>query len=288
MVAKNFMMLVPVSIPILCTALSYNWSLGFGIEGELLVFVLLSAVSILTLDGFFRLRRSFGGLKLMQVYVVTYLSLQILWPYASYDRFLMPLLPFLLLLSILGFAHLVGIVRRELSQGPVVNKISAAFVGLVLVFLVASSLTAYSHGLYGSVFKVRRSGVSRAIEDLEAIKWINAHTEPADVLVCYRDPTYYLYTGHKATRCSSLRKGGVTTAQPDDFDKQANTIFEIIRENGARYLISTSSDMEFESKADLYRTTYRSLLRKYPETFVPVFKSETGAVVYRIGSLESE
>jgi hypothetical protein len=285
MVAKNFLMLVPVSIPIVCAALSYDWPRNFGTEGQVLGFVLFSICLILTVAGFLRLRARFGALRLMQIYVITYLGLQILWPYSGYDRFLMPLLPFLLVFLITGFAHPVNLVRAELSQGRVVNKITAVFVASALVLLIVAASSAYAYGAYGSVLKAKRSWVARAEEDREAIQWINERTDQHDVLVCYRDPTYYLYTGRKATRCSPLRTGGLTTAQSDDFDEQAKSIFEVIRENDARYLIMTSSDMEMESRADLYRQTYRALLNEHPEIFVPVFKSGSGAVVYRIESV---
>ena len=282
MIAKNFLMLVPVSIPIVCLGLSYAWPRSFGTGGQVFGLVLFIIVLIFTVAGFFRLRARFGALKLMQVYVVIYLILQVLWPYSGYDRFLMPLLPFLSLFLISGFARPVNLVRKELSQGSIANKISAAFVALMLTILVGASLSAYCYGLYGSVFKLRRVWVTRALEDRAAIQWLNANTDASDVLVCYRDPAYYLYTGRKATRCSPLRTGGITTPQADDLEEQAKTVFKIIEENNARYLILTSTDMALEDRADLYRTTYNALLDKHPEIFVPVFTSTSGATVYRI------
>src|SRR5262249_17216716 len=282
MVAKNFLMLVPVSVPIVCTGLSYDWPSNFGTEGQVVGFILFSIVLILTAAGFFRLRTQGRALKLIHLYVLTYLGLQMLWPYSGYDRFLMPLLPFLSLFLILGFAHPVNLVRVELSRAPLANRISAAFVALVLITLVGASFSAYSYGLYGSVFKVRKVWVTRAQEDREAIQWVSEHTTISDVLICYRDPTYYLHTERKATRCSPLRTGGITAAQPDDLDEQANTIFKIIEENKARYLILTSTDMELEDRADLYRRAYNELLEKHSEIFVPVFTSPSGATIYRI------
>ena len=282
MVAQNFLMLVPVSIPIVCMGLTSDWARSFGTEGQVLGLVLFIIVLILIVDGFFRLRTHFGALKLMQIYVVTYLTLQVLWPYSGYDRFLMPLLPFLLLFLITGFARPVNMVWGERSQGPLTNRISAVVVALVLTILVGASLSAYGYGLYGSVSRLKRTRTAQALEDLEAIQWINEHTDPSDVLVCYRDLNYYLYTGRKATFACPLVVAGLMTAQPDKLDQQAKTILQIIDENHARYLILTPIDLEEEYEAYLYRRAYKVLVGQSRDIFVAVFKSTHGSVVYRI------
>src|SRR6185369_9292515 len=102
------------------------------------------------------------------------------------------------------------------------------------------------------------------LEDAEAIPWINAHTAATDVLVCYRDPLYYLYTGRKATRASSLKEGGKMQGEQTDPEVQAREIYRIIDQSGAKYLIFTSSDFELENQADAYQKTYKLLLEQNP------------------------
>jgi hypothetical protein len=69
-----------------------------------------------------------------------------------------------------------------------------------------------------------------------------------------------------------------------ELERQA---LRIIRENHAQYLVLTSTDFELEYHPDDYREAYRRLVDGNREVFALVFKSESGATVYRIGSLES-
>ena len=125
------------------------------------------------------------------------------------------------------------------------------------------------------------------MEDLAAINWINGHTDPADVIVCYRDPTCYLYTGRKATRSSTYNVAEVIPGYDSDIAELEHQVVRIIRENNAQYLVLTSTDFELEYRPDDYREAYRRLVNGNPQAFTPVYKSESGAMVYRIEGQES-
>jgi len=199
----------------------------------------------------------------------------------------MPLLPFLLLFLIRELARIFGLVRAEL--GPAKGwsqKIAAGFVGLVLVALCGGMGFVWAAGARGSVSS-KKSWDTRSSEDLEAIDWINQHSESTDVIVCYRDPTYYLYTGLKATRSSTYNLAQVMPNRDSDVGELERQALRIIRENHARYLVRTSTDFELEYRPDDYREAYRGLVEHNPDVFDLVFKSKSGALVYRIGSLES-
>jgi hypothetical protein len=277
---KNAYMLIMVSVPLVCLGLSYDWPQSLGGYSHLIAISLIFIAFVLTVVGFLRHRS--GGLRLLHIYVISYLGVHLLWPYGVYDRFLMPVLPFLLLFLITEFEWLVRLVRKELrAASPVANKISAGFLGLTLLGLVAVGLYGNGVGVYGSLGRSKRAMTSRATEEAKAIDWINEHTDASDILVCYCDPLYYLYTGRKATRSSSEVGGNYR----DQIDQRERTkvILRIVAENNARYLICTTSDFELQAQPDLQRQDLKALLEENPQVFVPVFDSGNGqSVIYRI------
>lgn len=266
MVGGNALMLLLISIPVVCLSLPYEWVLYFGFT------ILFFAAGLL--------RSMSKGVRLLPIYVISYLALHLFWlPYVAYDRFLIPLLPFLLLFLLSELAALVSPVRKELTPGGgLVKKLSAGFIGLAM--LVSVGIVIYN---YGSNLRtaLRSSYLSKTTagtpaENSQAIEWINRHTDPSDTLVCYYDPLYFLHTGRKATRSFAM-KAGVT------WQGHQELIFNIIDENQARYLVCTSSDFENEYQPDLRRESFRLLVTQHSKRFVPVFESaDERSIIYRI------
>jgi len=268
-IGRNALMLILISIPVVCLGIPYEWILYFG-------FTLLFFAA-----GFYR--RISKGLRLLYVYMICYLALHLFWlPNVTYDRFLIPLLPFLLLVLLSEFTALTLLLRKQWASGrDGVKRISVGFIGMALI--AAASITLYSYGsdLYSSIASVSSKKINGpAAADAEAIEWINTHTNPADVLVCYCDPLYFLYTGHKATRSLPMR-AGVT------WQAHQMSIFTIISESNSRYLISTSSDFENEYQPEQQRESLKTLIDQHPEKFVLVFESTDGrSTIYGINSAE--
>jgi len=122
-----------------------------------------------------------------------------------------------------------------------------------------------------------------AIVDSEAIKWVNDYTAPSDVLVCYRDPLYYLNTGRKAVISSPLIMFNTVPYQArKPYPDELRAMFlRLVDESNGRYLILGREDFKFES--DQYRTIIDELIEQHPEKFMPVFNTEAGqSRIYRI------
>jgi len=270
-IAKNALGLILISIPVVCLGLAYESVLYFGFA-----FLFIAA-------GF--LRQSRARLGLVHIYIVTYLAVHLLWPYTSYDRFLMPLLPFLLLFMLIEVQTMFALIRKVVAdRKQLIGRASAAFIGLALAVLVGASLYNYGLGVYRSVSLGTWRKVPRpASDDAEAIEWIESHTDPSDVLICYRDPLYYLYTSRKTARSTLVRDGGFLQSSPVGADETEKIVFRIMNENKARYLVLTRSDFELEYQPDLERQNYETLLERNPAVFAPAFGSEAeGSRVYRI------
>lgn len=269
-IGRNVLRFILVSVP-LCFGLPYELMQYFGFA-----FLFIAA-------GF--LRHISRGLRLLHLYVVSYLALHLIWPYPTYSRFLLTVLPFVLFFLIAEVEILISLVREEVTtEGHVARKLGAAFVGLALILSLGAVLLFSSTNLYGSLAS---SSVKKITgppsEDKQAIEWINSNTDPSDVIVCSRDPMYYLYTGRKATRSFRVNSSEAVAFQgyqQADYD-QAKLIFRIINESNGRYLIFTSSDFGYQSDSD--PTGLKAVLEEYPKVFVPVFDSaDSHSVIYRI------
>ena len=265
MVGGNALMLILISIPVVCLSISYEWVLFFAFT------VLFFAAGLL--------RSMSKGVRLLPVYVISYVALHLLWlPYVAYDRFLIPLLPFLLLFLLSELAAMASPVRKELkSDGGILKRLSAAFIALAMLVSVGVVIYNYGSNLRAALTSsYSRKAPGAPAENREAIEWINRHTDPSDKLVCYYDPLYFLHTGRKATRSFAM-KAGVT------WQAHQELIFNIIDENQARYLVCTSSDFENEYQPDLRRESFRLLITQHSKRFVPVFESaDERSIIYRI------
>ena len=264
-IGRNAFMLILISIPVVCLGIPYEWILYFGFS--LLFFA----------SGFYR--QMSKGVRLLYLYVICYLVLHLFWlPYVSYDRFLIPLLPFLLLVLLSEFTALTSVLRKQLGPGTDWGqKLGTGFIGLALMVAVGVALYSYATYLYSSVASASARKTSGPdASDAEAIDWINTHTDLADVLVCYCDPLYFLYTGRKATRSLPMR-AGVT------WQAHQMLIFTIIDESNARYLISTSRDFDNEYQPEEQRESFKTIIEQHPEKFVLSFQSTDGrSTIYRV------
>ena len=271
MVAANAIGLILVTIPLLCLGLNYGSQnpSGFVFGIGVLLFIM---TLMLTVVGFFRFRKT--GFRLLHAYVAVYLLIHVFWPYAAYDRFLTPLLPWFLFFLVIETNYLFNYARRQFASGTTGVKIGAALIGATLILLIGL----ISYNVVSGIRMLHDSAKAkvRYAEDQRAIEWLNSNASTSDVVICYRDPTYYLYTGLKTIRSISAREGGLTQDSADSLDEQARIIFRIIKESNARYFVSTATDYEQEDQAEPRREAINKLIEQNPEHFVAVFESATG------------
>jgi hypothetical protein len=175
---------------------------------------------------------------------------------------------------------LFSVLRKQFgSGGDWAKRISAGFIGMALFAVAGIVIFRYGLDLYSSMASVSYSRtVGPGESDAQTIEWINENTAISDVLVCYGDPLYFLYTGRKSTRSLPMR-AGVT------WQTHQMLIFDIINESNARYLISTSKDFENEYQPEQQRESMKALIADNPEEFISVFQSTDGRnSIYRINS----
>jgi hypothetical protein len=235
-----------------------------------IVFILF--VFVVIVAGFVRHARR--GFRLLHLYVLAYLAMHLLWPYASYDRFLMCILPFLLVFLTTELEIPILLIKRATSSGKVAAKTSAAFLGLILLLASLFVLYSYASGI-GRTRASLKTVAALAEEDTHLIQWINENTNPDDVIICYRDPKYYLYTGRKAISFAWPKQGS-------SWQGQQALLLRIVNETRGRYLILTSTDFNHDYDEQLQRDSLRALVEENRSVFMPVFISEDGSIIYRV------
>jgi len=269
-----------ISVPLVCAGLSYG---SFaGLSGYGLAAALCAPFLILVLIAMGFIWSLTERVRLLHIYVLACLGLYLFWlPGVSYDRFLMPLLPFLLLFLLYEVDMLVAMARRALLSSQAAGRISGASVALILVAVAGTCLYGYTSGTYSS-FASLSTSASRAAEDSKAIAWINEHTDPSETLVCYRDPKYFLYTGHKAVRSFPMTEGYSWQDDESSMAKLETSVFEIVDGANARFIIVTSTDFELEDRPEQHRKTFNLLIDNHPRNFILVFNSSHGTRIYRV------
>jgi hypothetical protein len=272
---ENFVGGILISVPLICSGINYSWIPNFSGLFFVIALGFSFLILLLIVAGF--IRQVSKKVRLLHLYLISCMGLYLFWlPGVSYDRFLMPLLPFFLLFLVSELSRMVSKVQREPSlSSTTMWKGTAVFIGFLIFSLTVVILYNYGVGIYQSVALLEKSA-NRDAEDAQAIAWINANTNPSDTLVCYRDPKYFLYTGHKATRSFPMKEGVSWQDDPSTLDNLSSLIFRLMDEANGRYLIVTSTDFELEDAPDLHRKTFNQLIEQHPEKFTLVFVSADG------------
>jgi hypothetical protein len=269
-IVKNAIGLILVAVPMVCLSIRFEWVQFFGFA---FLFILAGFV------------RSFSERpRMLHFYVLIYLGLHLIWPYTTYDRFLVPLLPFLLLFLLTEMRFMTIRLQRAVESPTTPGeRYGSLVVGVCICIIVSLIAYSYTAGIRLAIASFT-NGAREQPEKTDLIRWIEANTAASDVLVCEQDPIYFLYTGRKATRSSPLGEGAaVIELDRTEIDRR---ISMIIHDNKARYLILFRTYGEGADQIDGYQKAYESMVGGNPQIFIPVFQSADGrGTIYRIEML---
>ena len=277
LVGNQAFRLIAVSLPVACLGLDYRWHDGTDSTLVAMGLLLVLATTVMLVVGF--VKQCKPSVRLLHLYVLCYLGLHLVWPYTAHDRFLMPLLPFLIVFLLGAMTSAPLLVRKGAARPSNLSSLarSAAF-GLLVCGIVGFAFWQHASGLRRVLGPARHSHSAQASEDDEIARWIREHTGASDVLIGYRDPDYYLRTGRRMVRSSFVMQGAGSKGR-------AQILFRLIRENRARYLVRRSGDFDQDAQPEAQRDSLAAILNEYPENFLPVFQTSSGrGVVYRISA----
>ena len=270
----NVLLLIIGSIPLSCLGLRYDLPQSLLVSLVLITIILIAA-------GFIRQARR--RIRLLHIYLSVYLGIYLVSPGTAYDRYIVPIVPFLIMLLVTELAIPVSRLRRELMPDKhLLARLSAAVIALALS--VAVGIVIYSNGSaihesLKSLNKVARHTSERT----EAFEWIKANTDRSDILVCNSDAIYYLYTGRKAVLSFQVTMLDTLPyrSKPPESSEITEELFKTIDQNSGRYLISNASD--FADISDLYQKRISEFITQHPEKFVLAFESSSkNSLIYRI------
>lgn len=275
LLARNLFMFTVISPMVLVLGIDYIWAQYFGF------------VSLFVLAGFIRQMKS--DLGVLHIYIICYIIMAAFVPFPSYDRYLMSLLPFVLLFLIAETGRLTVLIRDELSRNArAIRKASAILIGLALLISIGAVLYNYSSEIYRRVGEAPSQKIAGpAVADVEAIEWINAHTNSSDVLICYHDAVYFLYTGRKTDRSLPMREWFYWQEEQNSMEMVEGLIFQIVEQSKGRYLVLTSTDYELEDKTGKYRKILDTIIARHPDKFTAVFNSgDDHSRIFRVNDSE--
>ena len=146
-------------------------------------FLVLAIIALLTLAGvFFQYRR---GFTIVEAFLVPYLGILLLWPYAAGVRALFPVIPWVAFLALIGL--------RGLSQKFVPQYSEAAVWGLLLLLAIPFA-EGYRAMNFGPIRE--NQGLPEFNQLCEAAR---NQSGPEDVFIYYRARALSLYTGRPAS-----------------------------------------------------------------------------------------
>jgi hypothetical protein len=234
----------------------------------------------LLVGGFVREIRK--GVRLLEIYCLFHLGLHLVVPSHSYERYVMPLVPFLLFFVVRELSALFSTLRTSLvSNQPILTKAVSGLIGFVVVGATCVTLYSNSSGIYHALTDSKQAAGFE--QDKQTFDWINTYTEPTSVLICFSDLKYFLYTGRKTARSIPVNILDLTAYQSRDPDpNELSTVFlNIIEENQGKYVVLTRSD--FRDQAPAYGASIEAYITTHPEKFIPVFQSADGSnQIYQI------
>jgi len=270
----NFLLLLVASPALACFGIRYDLP-----QALLLFLVSLTFITIVT--GF--IRRFKRGPRLLEIYVSLYLLLHLLPAGVAYDRYLLPIVPFLLYYIVSEASAIISSIKAALNSGKFSKRLGAGSLGFALVVIIGVLLYSNVSMTYASLASASSANSDQWAVDPQAIEWVRENTSQSDILACYRDPLFYLFTGRKAVISSPLILFNTVpyqTRKPSQ-SEFGTAFLKLVQESNSNYVILSRDDFKFES--DQYRICLEELISERRETFIRVFQSQDGrSEIYRI------
>ena len=229
--------LFTVAVSLGCTLIAFFIHVGADVRttSVRMAFAALVFALVLLVLGFIRSLR--GGFRPVHWFVVLYLAAITIPPIPPQQRYLLPLVPFLLLWSGSELDRMSRLFIGELRAMKTVMNVMIASTLCVCIALWGAYVT-YRHVYWTRILiaDVPASYRVQWLENNNVLHWIAENTDPRDVLVCEFDPLYYLFTGrraapiHGATQIERAAYRWLPQWKPED-------TLEMIKKSHARYLI---------------------------------------------------
>jgi hypothetical protein len=203
--------LVLLALSVVRTALPEMYDLGGSTPKQFAAVVAILLVWSTFAYGWVLRRR-----ETWAIYLLLYFAVLLAWPFPPGPRFVVPVLPLILLGVWEGF-------RRARPSARMVRA-SAAIVGVIVVAAAVA----------GGEVRLRNARVEPSLNRYE---WIRRNTAPGDVIACVLDPNCYLYTGRKAVSIVTILDVAGFYGPEGAFRIHPEQLADVIRTSNARYVM---------------------------------------------------
>jgi hypothetical protein len=207
-----------------------------------------------------RLRRLAGLVPLVTLGVL------VLWPFTEAGRFLIPLLPFVLIGTVEGLSSVLGLIGRRSGVRFRGSRLRVLGAGLVLAASLPYSIYAIATG--------RNSVVEASQRDFDAAcDWISSRATHAGPVLSRHPGEVYLRTSRQGLDVPSAERSGDRDADPESINRT-------IQSYRVAYLLIDKDRYAFAPKSVLER-----YVAQYPDRIHLVWGRENDSTcVYEVGS----
>ncbi len=204
-------------------------------------------------------------------------ALLLIWDFPPNERFLIPVLPLLLLGLWTELSHLASIARSAWSRPERSQRAAAVVVAGVLVGFGALYAVRTTGALWNVLPALARQRREAARDSRPLYDWIARNTPASAALFADRDTTLYLNTGRHATAIRVPTRYFYNEDRATILDEFAR-LTEFAPARQLDYLLLTPTDFELGPLPEDQRRVAREALAHNPG-FRTVFDSPAGAIV---------
>ncbi len=211
------------------------------ITSALLVKILTQVLGIAMIAGIVRMAHRGVGWHYAAFGVISS-GMLLVWYFPPNERFILPLIPFLLAGLLTEMDHLQGMLRGALTHKDWSQRIVAAGFGVVLAIVLLGAVALQFYTVLSLMPDAAHQRRQLAAENRVAYQWIAENIPRDAAFIAYEDPRFYLETGHPA----------MTLNLPPKFwyrgDRAGMVAFysqiaEFARAHGIGYVYFTSEDL---------------------------------------------
>jgi hypothetical protein len=197
------------------------------------------------------------GVKSIHLFLTLYYGMLLVWLWVPV-RFIIPIFPFWLYFTYIGFKQILGIGSIKDRTFAIVNRGFILILCLILgIGLYTSSLQTL-HNQKASIAYIGEKTSDDWMEFHSLLDWVRENTPNDSVLIGMLDPAIYLYTGRKAVR--GFVANPYLLSYSDNSEESLGNVSDLLR-----YLLAQKVNYIIRTPSEVFRESpiYNLLLAKF-------------------------
>lgn len=233
-----------------------------NMNGNIASIFISLVLSLLTFFGFIRDMRQ--SVSLLHLFIMFYLITIMMWVWPP-DRFVVPVIPFLLLFAYRGLSGICEKLFQSKSLKTAATFILVCSIGIPLVYnLILCTKETMKYHAVSLSYVSSIYGQDNWEDTRELLDWIRQNTSQDSILLGNLDPTYYLYTGRKSIRSFTDDPYRLFFSEkPETAMGQVPDLVQRIVANRVKYIIRTPSI--FYKEGPIFNKILDRFIFSYPE-----------------------